>query len=535
MTATAAETDRWIKTESDRVAVEQGCFIDLDAARRPVEFFSKLLVHSKGQFANQAFELLPWQRENIIEPLFGWRRADGTRRFRKAGIWVPKKNGKSTLMSGLSLYMLLADGEAGAEVYNAANDRKQAGIVFDEAANMVKKSAELSKVLKVIPSTKRITFERTSSWYQALSAEVKTKEGLNANLVIFDEIHRFKNRDLWATLTYAGAARRQPLQVSISTAGDNRHGIGYEQYKYAKDVLNGTIIDTAFLPCIYEATAEDDWTDEATWFKANPSLGVTVNLDGFRDSFREAINSPLKQNDFRRYHLNQWVQQQNRWINPKKWEACPSEPFTLDDLAGRECFAGLDLSSTTDLTALSLAFPNDDGSYHVLPFFWCPEETVQEHERSDGVSYSYWVKQGLIKTTPGSAIDYDRIRAFLNELNTKVHIRKVAVDPWNAQQLATQLDGDGFDVCEFRQGYASMSSPTKEFEKLVLAEKIRHGGNPVLLWQVDNVAVDQDAAGNLKPAKNKSTERIDGVVATIMALGIAAQTPASGGYYLHVI
>jgi phage terminase large subunit-like protein len=530
---TAVETDRWIKTESDRVAVEQGCYVDLDAARRPIEFFSKLLRHSKGKFANKPFDLLPWQRENIVEPLFGWKRADGTRRFRSAGIWIPKKNGKSALASGLSLYCLMVDGEAGAEVYNAATDRAQATIVFGEAANMVDKSSALSKHLKVVRSTKRITYERTNSWYQALSADVKTKEGLNAHLVIFDELHAFPNRDLWDVLTYAGAAREQPLQISISTAGYDRHTIGYEQYKYAKDVLNGTIIDTEFLPCIYEATEDDDWTDEATWFKANPSLGVTISLDEFRGKFREAMNSPSKENSFRRYRLNQWTQQQTRWIKPTKWAACPSEPFTLDDLEGRECFAGLDLSSTTDLTALSLLFPNDDGSFHVLPFFWCPEETVLERERSDKVPYTHWIKQGLIQTTPGSAIDYDRIKSFLNDLSRKVWIRKLAIDRWNAQQLATQLEGDGFDVVGFGQGYASMSSPTKEFEKLVLAEKIRHGGNPVLRWQVDNVAVEQDAPGNLKPAKQKSTERIDGVVATIMALGIAAQTPQSVELWIH--
>lgn len=516
----ADQTKAWTRSEADERAVAEGCRFDLRAAERVRQFFSRYLRHSKGQFAGKPFELLPWQWEKIIGPLFGWKRKDDTRRYRRAGIWVAKKNGKSQLCSGMSLYMLTGDGEPGAEVYNAAADRDQASIVFNEAANMVEASPALSGRLEVIRSTKRIVFRERASWYKALSAEAPTKEGLNWHAIIIDELHAQPNRDLWDALVYGGRARRQPLLITISTAGYDRLSIGYEQYRYAKQVAAGEIIDTSFLPFIAEAEESDDWKSPAAWKKANPSYGVTVPESAFEQECAEATASPAKENAFRRYVLNMWTEQDVRWLSMDRWDECAGA-VDPEELEGRDCHAALDLASTTDTASLVLLFPSDDGTYDVLPFFWVPAETPAKRRRENRVAIDAWVESGKIETTDGDVIDYDVIRSRLNELNEKYHIVDVSIDRWNATQLSTQLQGDGFNVIAFGQGFSSMTAPTKELEALILGNRIRHGGNPVLRWMAGNVSVKTDAAGNLKPAKDKSSEKIDGIVALIMALGQA--------------
>ncbi len=511
----------WVLTEADEQAVLAGCRFDIKAAERVRTFFQQFLRHSKGEWAGQPFELLDWQWREIIAPLFGWLRADGTRRYRRGYIEVPKKNGKSTLFSGLSLYLLAGDKEPGAEIYSAAVDREQASIVFRESANMVETSASLASHLNVVRSTKRITFPRTRSFYRALSADVPAQEGLNAHAVLIDELHAQKTRQLWDTLRYAGASRRQPLQLAITTAGFDRHSICWEQHDYALKVLDATIEDTSFFAFISAADQEADWTDPDVWLQANPSFGITIDAGQFAEDCREAQESPAKENSFRRYRLNQWTEQEVRWLKMEKWDACDDAPGSLE---GKHCFAGLDLSSTTDVTALVLVFPEED-RFSVLPFFWIPEEGSKQRERRDRVPYPQWVKQGLIEATPGEVIDYDRIRAKINELGKQYDIREIAIDRWNATQLATQLGGDGFEIVAFGQGYASMNWPTKKLEEVVLAGKLAHGGNPVLRWMASNVSIETDAADNWKPSKKKSVERIDGIVALIMALGRATTQP----------
>lgn len=511
----------WVLTEADEKAVLDGCRFDINAAERVRTFFRQFLRHSKGEWARQPFELLDWQWREIIAPLFGWLRADGTRRYRRGYIEVPKKNGKSTLFSGLSLYLLAGDREPGAEIYSAAVDREQASIVFREAANMVETSASLASHLNVVRSTKRITFPRTRSFYRALSADVPAQEGLNAHAVLIDELHAQKTRQLWDTLRYAGASRRQPLQLAITTAGFDRHSICWEQHDYAMKVLDGTIEDTSFFPFISAADQEADWTDPEVWREANPSFGITIDAGQFAEDCREAQESPAKENSFRRYRLNQWTEQEVRWLKMEKWDACDDAPGCLKD---KHCFAGLDLSSTTDVTSLVLVFP-EENRFSVLPFFWIPEEGAKQRERRDRVPYPQWIKQGLIEATPGEVIDYDRIRAKINELEKEYDIREIAIDRWNATQLATQLEGDAFTVAAFGQGYASMNWPTKKLEELVLAGKLAHGGHPVLRWMASNVSIETDAADNWKPSKKKSVERIDGIVALIMAIGRATTQP----------
>jgi phage terminase large subunit-like protein len=553
--------DHWIRNKSDEQAVDDGCTFELAAADRVRFFASTFCRHSKGEWAGQSFEFLPWQWENLVAPLFGWKRPDGSRRFRKAGWWVAKKNGKTSVGSVLSLYMLMGDGEPGAEIYSAASDRDQASIVFREASSMIKQSPDLSKMLEVIPSTKRIIFQRTGSWYKALSADVASKEGLNWHLLLFDELHAQADRKLWDTLSYGGIARRQPLLISISTAGFDRESIGFEQYEYAKNVQEGRVIDTAFLPYVAEVGEEEDWKDPEVWRKANPSLGVTIKLDSMAEDCREAAQSPLKENAFRRYRLNQWTTSDVRWLSMDRWRECGEEPIDVEALAGLDCFAAVDLSSTTDTASLTLLFPlgeveADDVPpakdqeerpaaevveepaplrlYAVLPFIWVPEEACKRRERANRTKFTAWVKRGLMLETPGDVIDYDVIRAKINELKEKYNIVEIAIDRWNATHLSTQLAGDGHEVVGFGQGFASMSAPSKELEALVLSRRLRHGGHPVLMWMAGNVAVEQDAAGNVKPSKKKSREKIDGIVSLIMALGRAMVRPevSPGDYYL---
>lgn len=506
----------------DEQALLAGYYPHPEAGEHVIRFFTEFLKHSKGQWAGQSFDPLDWQRHDVIMPLFSWKHVDtGLRRFRKGGIWVAKKNGKTTLGAGLELYMLVGDGEKGAEVYSAAADRDQASIVFREASSMVRQSESLSSRLKVIPTTKTITDVETGSWLKALSADVPTKEGLNILFLLFDELHAQRNRKLWDTLVYGGASRQQPLILSISTAGDNMHSIGFEQYEYAKSVAEDKFVDIHFFSYIAEATRDDDWTDPAIWHKANPSLGHTMTLEQFEIDFNEALNSPVKENIFRRYRLNQWTEQTTRWIPLHIWDECKDD-ISLGQFEGKGCYGGLDLSSTDDTTAFSLIFLGDDDNYYVFAWFWVPGDTLTERDRKEFTPYSQWVREGFIEATPGNRVDYNYIRVKINELSKRFTIHEIAFDPWNATQLSQELaDEDGFTMVEARQGYKSYNEPSKYFESLVAQGKLSHDGNPVLRWQVSNVAVDTDPAGNIKPNKEKSGDKIDGVASTIMGLSRA--------------
>lgn len=522
--AKAAGWAEWVRSEADERAVLERCWFSRARGERVVTFFRKFLRHSKGtDFAGKPFELLPWQRDDVVMPLFGWMRAGQrpgdicTRRYRRAGIWVPKKNGKSAMASGFTAFCLVGDGEPGSECYSAAADREQASIVFTEFENMVLQSPSLSRLLNINRTLKTIYCPTTSSFYKALSSEVSTSEGKNAHLVVVDELHTQKKPDLYESLRYAGAARRQPLFIEISTAGWDKQTIGYEQYQYAKAVLSGEEVDTAFLPFIAEASPDDDWTSEEVWHNANPSLGVTISLDSFRDDFNEAHNVPRKENSFRRYRLNQWTDAETAWIVADTWNACERD-IALDDYAGNDCYMGLDLAKTTDLTALVLAFPSDDNEFAVFPFFFLPKDGIADKERKDRKPYQTWARQGFIELTPGNVTDYGFIRERIRSLATRFIVKELAFDPWNSSHLMTELQDDNFECVEFRQGYKSMSEPTKEFERLVLCEKLVHDGNPILTWNIGNVSVKTDPAGNVKPDKQSSKSKIDGAVAAIMAV-----------------
>jgi phage terminase large subunit-like protein len=488
------------------------------AGERVVRFINNL-THTKGEWAGQAFALRPWQ-EAIIRTLFGTLQPDGARRYRTCYVEIPRKNGKTELAAAIALYMLIGDHERGAEVYSAAVDRDQASLVFGVAAEMVRHDRELLAVCEVVDSRRTIVHRPSGSVYRAIPAEAAGRHGYNASGVIYDELHAAPNRDLYDVLATSTGARRQPLIFVITTAGWDRNSICWELHDYAVKVRDGIIEDPSFLPVLYAAPADADWLDEAVWRAANPALGDFRSLEEMQIAARRAREVPGQQNPFRRLYLCQWTEQADRWLDMTVWDE-NGAPVDADDLRGVPCFGGLDLSTTQDITALELYFPDAEGGGDVLSYFWVPEQNMRERAQRDRVPYDVWSREGLIRVTEGNVVDYDVIRHDINELGARYHIREIAIDRWNSTQLQTQLDGDGFTVVPFGQGFASMTAPTKELERLVLERKLRHGGNPVLRWMASNVAVRQDPAGNLKIDKAKSTERVDGMVALAMAVGRA--------------
>ena len=491
---------------------------DKDAADFAVMFIESL-CHTKGTWSGKPFELIDWQ-EQIIRDIFGTLKPNGYRQFNTAYIEIPKKQGKSELAAAVALLLCCGDGEERAEVYGCAADRQQAAIVFDVAADMVRMCPALNKRVKILASQKRIIYTPTNSFYQVLSAEAYSKHGFNIHGVVFDELHTQPNRKLFDVMTKgSGDARMQPLYFLITTAGTDTNSICYETHQKAKDILEGRKIDPTFYPVIYGANEDDDWTDPKVWKKANPSLDITVGIDKVKAACESAKQNPGEENSFRQLRLNQWVKQAVRWMPMEKWDAC-NFAVNEEELEGRVCYGGLDLSSTTDMTAFVLVFPplDEDDKYMVLPYFCVPEDTFDFRVWRYHVPYDVWKRKGYLQTTEGNVVHYGYIEKFIERLGERFNIREIAFDRWGAVQMVQNLEGMGFTVVPFGQGFKDMSPPTKELMKLVLEKRIAHSGHPVLRWNMDNIFIRTDPAGNIKADKEKSTEKIDGAIATIMAL-----------------
>jgi len=483
-------------------------------ADRAVRLINQL-THTKGPFARQGFNLRPWQ-VRIVKQLFKTGK-DGRRIYRQCLLMLPRKNGKSEIAAALAIYFLMFDGEIGGEVYSAAADKDQAALVFNVASQMIRNDPTLAAQCEIYDSYKRIIHKESGSFYRAISAEAYSKHGFNASVIIYDELHAAPNRELYDVLTTSQGARSQPLMLAISTAGFDRHSILWELYAHAKKVAENPALDPTFLPILYEAPIDADWTDEKVWKQANPALGDFRSLEEMRVAAARAKEIPAQENTFRRLYLNQWTEQASRWISMPAWDAC-RVPMDRASLRGRRCYLALDLSSTKDLTALVAVFPDDEGGFDVLPHFFIPQESIRERSHRDRVPYDQW--QGdYLTATPGNQVDYQAIRRMVNEWASEFEIREIAIDPWNATDLTQQLEKqDGFTLVVMRQGFASLSAPSKSFEKAILSRTLRHDGHPVLRWNIGNVSTETDAAGNIKPSKKTSTERIDGVVALIMAI-----------------
>ena len=495
-----------------------GSRYDKQKADHAVRFITSLR-HTKGKWKNKHFELIDWQ-EKIIRDLFGTVKENGFRQFHFAYIEIAKKQGKSELGAAIALLLLCGDGEQSAEIYSCACDKEQASIVFNVARDMVRACPALNKRCKINESRKTITFLPTMSVYKVLSAESKTKHGLNVSGCVFDELHAQPDRKLYDVMTSgSGDAREQPLFFLITTAGDNIHSICYEQHQKAQGIIDGRIHDPLFYPAIFGIPMEADWTDERNWIQANPSLGITIDLETVRAACNSAKQNPAEENAFRQLRLNQWVKQTVRWMPMLKWNACDT-PVVPKELQGRVCFGGLDLSSTGDITVFVLVFPptEEDGVYYVLPFFWIPEECLDLRVRRDHVPYDIWRQKGLLDVTEGNVIHYGYIEKRIEELNQVFNIKEICFDRWGATQMSQNLDYAGFKVIPFGQGFRDMSPPTKELYNLVLSGRIAHGGNEVMSWMMENVVVRKDPAGNIKIDKEKSPEKVDGPVALVMAL-----------------
>lgn len=496
---------------------------DAKKADRAVNFISNL-KHTKGKFWGKKFDLLPWQ-ETIIRDVYGTVRDEdpSIRQYTTAYVEIPKKQGKSELAAAIALNQLCNDDEWRAEVYGCAADRQQASIIYDVAKDMVKQSKALSKRIKLVESMKRMVYLPTGSIYQVLSAEVATKHGLNVSACVFDELHTQPTRALYDVMTQgSGDARAQPLWFFLTTAGTDRTSICWEVHQKALDVLEGRKKDPRFYPVVYGLPEDADWHDEANWYKANPSLGYTIDIEKVRDAYRKALETPADEMQFRQLRLNQWVKNSVRWMRMDKWDACKGE-IDIGQLRGRACYAGLDLSSTSDLTAFVLVFPpEDDGEkYIVLPYFWLPEEQMKLRVRRDHVMYDQWAGAGHIFLTEGDVVHYGAVKQKILEICEMFDVQEIAVDRWNATMMIQELEDEGLTVVRFGQGFKDMSPPTKELMRLVLSEKILHGGHPVLRWNLDNAYVRVDPAGNQKIDKQKSTEKVDGAVALVMGLSRA--------------
>jgi len=509
-----------------------GARFDEAAADHVCRLFDEVLVHVKGEWAGKPATLASWEREHFRN-IFGWKRRDGTRLVRGVYWSTPRKSGKSTRGAGVGVLGLCADGEIGAEVYSAAADREQANVIFGMARQMVAMSPQLRQQLT---SYKRaIVHPATASSWRLLSADAYTKHGLSPTFVDLDELHAQPNRDLYDVLKSGMGARRQPLMFMTTTAGYDRNSICWEVYDYAKKCLDGTIHDPTFYVVLYEAEPDDDWTDPEVWAKANPNLGITPKLSFLEEECAKAQETPGYQNTFRRLYLNQWTEQATRWLDMAKWDLCAG-PVMEAELVGRPCWGGLDLSATIDVTALVWVFPEQDddgvetGVYSLLPRFWIPEETILNRSRRDKVPYDVWSREGLVFTTEGNVVDYGAIRRQILEDRGRFRVMELAYDSWNSshivQELQEQLRTDV--LVPHRQGWKSFTGPSKEFEKLVVSTKLRHGGNPVLRWMASNVAAKGDEAGNIKPDKKRSFEKIDGIVAAIMGLGRAILKAGQG-------
>ena len=520
---------RKLKSYTPTKFIEKDSAYDKSAADYAVNFI-ECLCHTKGTWAGKPFELIDWQ-ERIIRDLFGVLKPNGYRQFNTAYIEIPKKQGKSELAAAVALLLCCGDGEERAEVYGCAADRQQASIVFEVAADMIRMCPALAKRVKILASTKRIIYLPTNSFYQVLSAEAYSKHGFNIHGMIMDEMHIQPNRKLFDVMTKgSGDARMQPLYFLITTAGTDTHSICYEIHQKAMDILEGRKMDATFYPVIYGAKESEDWTDPEVWKKANPSLGITVGIDKVQTACESARQNPAEENAFRQLRLNQWVKQAIRWMPMEKWDACAFSVHP-EDLEGRVCYGGLDLSSTTDITAFVLVFPPEDeeDKYYVLPYFWIPEDNIDLRVRRDHVPYDVWHQQGFLETTEGNVVHYGYIEKFIEKLGETYNIREIAFDRWGAVQMVQNLEGMGFTVVPFGQGFKDMNPPTKELMKLTLEKRMVHGGQPVLRWMMDNIFIKSDPAGNIKPDKEKSTEKIDGVVATIMALDRAIRCGNENG------
>lgn len=505
--------------------------IDEAEKKRFIAFISLLNDPKAGTKKNPVkIKWLPWQFEHMCNIMCRVD-AHGKRLVKESYVEVPRKQGKTTMLAAMLLYMLFMKDSRGQELYSAANSRDQASLIFNMMCSMIRSNPALMKRCRIYESKKMISRPDTESFFRALSADSSTAHGLNPSFVVYDELHEAKSRDLYDVLKTGMGAREEPLFVTITTAGEApiAGNVCWELHEYARKIIEGSVENDKFYPVIYAASEDDDIYDEATWYKANPSLGYHRKIEEFREQARIAKDVPAAERAFKRLYLNMWIGSDDSWVSFSSWlkTAGVVDPEALN---GRRCYAGLDLSSTQDITAFVLMFPMDgDDEYVTIPFFWIPQDKLLD--RKDGVDYYMWSEQGYVDVCPGSVIDYKYIIHKIEALSKEYNIQEIAYDRWGAAKLRIDLEERGFTMVEFGQGYASMSPPMQELVRLVLDKNLAHGNNPVLNWMASNMVAETDAAGNIKPSKAKSVNKIDGMVALIMGLDRAIKWKQNANVY----
>ena len=490
-------------------------YFDEEAAQHCFDFAFLYCRHSKGaEWAGKPLELEPWQKF-IVGNVFGWKRKDtGLRKYRYFYIEVARKNGKSTVMAFIGVYVLVCDGEPGAEIYTAATKKDQAKIIFDEAKNMVNASPELRKLLDTYKNN--ISYDAELSKFEPLASDTDSLDGLNVHLGMIDELHAHKNGDVYDILDSAKGARTLPIIGAVTTAGKNPQCYCKQRHDYYVNILRGTIENEDIFIFIASLDEGDDWTDETVWIKANPNLGVSVKIEDMRAMCETAKNLLSAQNEFKCKKLNMWVSSTVSWASMRDWKKCP-QPITKKELLGKRCYIGGDLATRNDLASVVAEFPLDDKYYAVLHHSFMPEDRIYENSRRDNIDYQALINAGYITPTPGAVVDFDYIEAYIKGMAAKYKVVEACFDPWNASQLMSHLAEDGMRVVEVRQGYRTLSEPTKDLEGCILNHKIVHYDDPLLTWAVGNVVVQTDENANVRPTKAKSGNKIDPAMALIIA------------------
>lgn len=512
----------WIKTRADEECVAQGGYFDRAAGERVVQFIQRFLWQTKNVDKPRRVRLYDWQANDIILPLFSWKNANHLRRFRQGFIEIPKKNGKSFLASAIVLYLLMADNEHRAEVYSMAYDKKNARTVFDECRINAEGSPELNPLLTVTSYRRRIDYALTNSFYEVLSADQgQRNEGFDISGLVIDELHTLRKPELFEALRYGGATRRQPLSVYITTAGNEKNSVAFDLHEHALAILQGYRTNIDFFP--YVRSAEGlDFTTEAAWQTANPMLGLTMPVEVFRREYEEAAAIPSRLAAFKRYRLNIWPDKSaDAWLPMKAWNKCGETKYKAEDLEGQRCFLTVDIGFTDDLFTVLLLFPQSDGTFKVLPHFYCSRENAKQKNKYD--PYLLWAEQGHITIVEEGAVSFERVKADIVELSKKYNIEKIGVDPWQARDLKTMLEADGFVVQDCGQTFKHMTAPCRQLEELVVNGQLQHGGNPVLDWMAGNATLMTDNSGSMRVKKptQKSRKKCDGIVALLMSLAIA--------------
>ena len=491
----------------------EGSWFDAKAAQAPIAFIETLTQY-QGRWKGTPLYLFEWQ-QRIIREAFGWKTADGNRLYRIVYVEAPRKSGKSTLASGIGLYLAFDDDEGGAQVYFAAYDRDQAKICYDTAQLLRDSSDELSGRSSVYLSKNEIRVkDNPGAFLKPMARDSAKQFGLNIHGLIYDELMTQKSREMWDALLTAQGSREQPLTFAITTAGFDQLSICFEQHELTRQIHEGTAEDPTFLGVVFGAEIDADWTDEEIWKRSQPSMGGSVKIDYYREKAIRAKNQPTEQNAFRTLLLSQWVGQAERFIEMDAWDQCSDEP---DEPIGQPAFGGLDLSATQDLTAFVVVSAREGEILNVYCRAWLPEEGIRDRERRDRVPYRVWAEQGFLELTPGRTIDYDFVKAGILEDAERFDLKDIEYDRWNSSHLVQQLTDERIKMIEVGQGFASMSAPMKMMQRKLIQKRYAHGGNPLLRWCASNVAAAVDAAGNVKPDKSRSAHRIDPIAGLIMA------------------